>query len=122
MVGISETLRHELVGTGVGVSVLCPGFVRTKINRSDRNRPMHLANGSDAPGAPSILSAVAPVLAESQPVLLEPDDVAVLTLEAVQRDDFWIVTDPSILALAASRYYELNAIIASASAPTGVPL
>ena len=39
VVGISETMREELRGTKVGVSVLCPGFVKTNIFHSQRNRP-----------------------------------------------------------------------------------
>ena len=41
VVGLSESLWHELaqLGSGVGVSVLCPGFVRTRIADSERSRP-----------------------------------------------------------------------------------
>ena len=41
VVAMSETLSKDLrpVGAAVGVSVLCPGFVRTGIADSDRNRP-----------------------------------------------------------------------------------
>lgn len=38
VMGISETLRQELKGDGIGVSVLCPGPVRSRINESARNR------------------------------------------------------------------------------------
>ena len=44
VVGISETLAIELAGSGVGVSVLCPGVVNTNIFKSQRNRPEHLRN------------------------------------------------------------------------------
>ena len=39
VVALSETLAQELEGTGVGVSVLCPGLVATRIFESERNRP-----------------------------------------------------------------------------------
>ena len=39
VVGTAATLHAELAGTGVGVSVLCPGLVRTRIFESERNRP-----------------------------------------------------------------------------------
>jgi len=38
VVGIAAVLRDELAATGVGVSVLCPGLVRTRIFESERNR------------------------------------------------------------------------------------
>src|SRR5690242_17165407 len=49
VVTLSETLAQELaiVGAPIAVSVLCPGFVRTKIIDSGRNRPADLADGSD---------------------------------------------------------------------------
>jgi NAD(P)-dependent dehydrogenase (short-subunit alcohol dehydrogenase family) len=46
-VGLSESLHHDLalVGAGhVAVSVVCPGMVRTNIDRGDRNRPAHLGD------------------------------------------------------------------------------
>jgi NAD(P)-dependent dehydrogenase (short-subunit alcohol dehydrogenase family) len=41
VVALSETLYYELgeAGSKIGVSVLCPGFIRTQINISGRNRP-----------------------------------------------------------------------------------
>ena len=40
-VGLSESLFHELaaIGSPVGVSVLCPGMVRTRIHQAPRNWP-----------------------------------------------------------------------------------
>ena len=45
VVALSETLRFELEAEGshVGVSVLCPSWVRTNISTSDRNRPERFA-------------------------------------------------------------------------------
>ena len=41
VVAISETLHHEMamMAPHVKVSVLCPGWVRTRIADSERNRP-----------------------------------------------------------------------------------
>ena len=39
VVGMSEALAGDLRHFGVGVSVLCPGFVNTGIYSSERNRP-----------------------------------------------------------------------------------
>ena len=52
VVAISETLSKELqaAGSSVGVSVLCPGFVRTNIFDSQRNRPDALRNATKAVG------------------------------------------------------------------------
>ena len=45
VVAIMETLHHEMARDGdakLGVSVLCPGVVRTNIATAQRNRPDHL--------------------------------------------------------------------------------
>jgi NAD(P)-dependent dehydrogenase (short-subunit alcohol dehydrogenase family) len=44
VVGLSETLAKDLAPHGIGVSVLCPMGVATRIRASDRNRPHHLRN------------------------------------------------------------------------------
>src|ERR1700760_985480 len=42
VLSLSEALEHELEGTNVGVSVLCPGPINTNIAGGARNRPEHL--------------------------------------------------------------------------------
>jgi NAD(P)-dependent dehydrogenase (short-subunit alcohol dehydrogenase family) len=42
VVGLSEALRGEVAPYGIGVSVLCPDLVRTRIAESARSRPLHL--------------------------------------------------------------------------------
>src|SRR5713226_3989798 len=46
VVGLSETLAKDLAPHGIGVSVLCPMGVATRIGASDRNRPQHLKNAA----------------------------------------------------------------------------
>ena len=43
VVALTETLRLELDGTGVGASVLCPGAVNTRIVDAERNLPVTVA-------------------------------------------------------------------------------
>lgn len=51
VVGLSENLYHSLAlrGAQVKASVLCPGWVRTQIMASERNRPAELQNPPSAP-------------------------------------------------------------------------
>ncbi len=89
VVAISETLHHELtlMAPHVKVSVLCPGWVNTKIAESARNRPEHLqipvAEG-DGDAASLLRGAIEKGMA--------PDDVAAKVFAAVQNDEFWILT------------------------------
>src|SRR5690348_17950389 len=54
---LSEALEHELEGTNIGVSVLCPGPINTNIARGARNRPDHM-------GGPKVRENDERVLAE----------------------------------------------------------
>jgi NAD(P)-dependent dehydrogenase (short-subunit alcohol dehydrogenase family) len=47
VVGLAAALRHEFAPHGVGVSVLCPGLVNTRIFESERNRPAGMADPSE---------------------------------------------------------------------------
>ena len=49
VVAISETLRTELAPHDIGVTVVCPGSVRTRILAASRNRPADLKATSVAP-------------------------------------------------------------------------
>jgi NAD(P)-dependent dehydrogenase (short-subunit alcohol dehydrogenase family) len=95
VVTISETLYAELqlmTGGAVGVSVLCPGWVKTQIHESERNRPGELTDetpnalaASEEGGAGSVLAG----LIESG---LDPADVARLVLEGIAQDRFYLYT------------------------------
>jgi NAD(P)-dependent dehydrogenase (short-subunit alcohol dehydrogenase family) len=105
VVGLSEAMREELRETTVGVSVLCPGLVRTNLVKSERNRPTSLVNPESGKRvAKWSLPTTVP------PVMLNPSVVADMTLAAIRNGDFWVLTDPSLLALAWPRYEELRVI------------
>jgi len=91
VVTISETLRGELQmrdGNGVGVSVLCPGFVRTQIWNAGRNRPDDLRDAA-TPEPDEAAGAWMRGLVEAG---IEPADVAERVHEAVLDDQFYILT------------------------------
>ncbi len=46
--GMSESLRASLAPHGIGVSVLCPGLVKSYIYASDDIRPESLKGGREA--------------------------------------------------------------------------
>ena len=82
VVGLSETLAKDLKPYGIGVSVLCPMGVSTKIRASERNRPSHLKN--DQP------SRAEPV--ELMGRYLAPDTVAEMVLGAILRNEVYVIT------------------------------
>ncbi|KLR62405.1 short-chain alcohol dehydrogenase [Actinobacteria bacterium IMCC26207] len=95
VVTLSETLSVELQMTHpeVGVSVLCPGWVRTRINESERNRP-------DLVGVEEVEETDAGLLALKEMVNtwiaegLQPAHVASLVIEAMRENRFYVLTHP----------------------------
>lgn len=107
VVGISETLFHELAqsGSNVGVSVLCPGYVATNIASSQRNRPGHLLREQRAGGDARARNAG---VAEGVASGMEPAHVADAVLRAIYDNQFWVVTHPELLAVIRERNDSLN--------------
>ena len=90
VVGLSESLFHELAMTGknVGVSVLCPGFVRTRINESHRNMPNELISYNEDP----MVKIVNDVAFNAVNNGIDPVDVAKAVEDAIRTNEFWILT------------------------------
>jgi NAD(P)-dependent dehydrogenase (short-subunit alcohol dehydrogenase family) len=88
VVAVSETLAIELVGTPVGVSVLCPLWVRTRIHESDRNAPPRVAEviAED----PASLAGAREVVAGFVNSGLAPEVVADKVVEVVKEGGFWV--------------------------------
>ena len=79
VVAISESLLHSLADEPIGVSVLCPGAVRSGIGTSERNRPGRPADAPEPARA-----------REWAPETLEADEVAQQVLDAIRTETFWI--------------------------------
>jgi NAD(P)-dependent dehydrogenase (short-subunit alcohol dehydrogenase family) len=90
VVGISESLFHELANTGknVHVSVLCPNFVRTRIFESERNMPKELASFAENPEGAEIKKIAAALVNAG----IDAVDVAKAVEDAVVNEKFWILT------------------------------
>jgi NAD(P)-dependent dehydrogenase (short-subunit alcohol dehydrogenase family) len=103
VVGLSESLYRELEGTGVGVSVLCPNLVRTRIFHSERNR----SDGVEL--SPRQQAAVAPLRELIQQSGIGPERVAGDVVGAIRSGSFWIFTHPETLGHALRRFDDLQA-------------
>jgi NAD(P)-dependent dehydrogenase (short-subunit alcohol dehydrogenase family) len=90
VVGISETLFQELLlsGKNVGASVLCPGFVRTRIFESERNMPSELRSDNEDPTARAISEIAQSVVNAG----IDASEVAMAVENAVRTNRFWILT------------------------------
>jgi NAD(P)-dependent dehydrogenase (short-subunit alcohol dehydrogenase family) len=82
VVGISEGLAAQLKPLGIGVTVLCPGFVRTRIGESGRNRPERYGQAPTLdPASPA--GAMVAQIAELLKAGLDPTDVAARRFGAI---------------------------------------
>ena len=94
VVVISEALYHEMEQGGhkIGVSVLCPGYIRTNIADCDRNRPEELQNkpgeGIDDtdPNVQALIDAVRQMIDNGMP----PQQVADIVFTAIMENKFFI--------------------------------
>jgi NAD(P)-dependent dehydrogenase (short-subunit alcohol dehydrogenase family) len=90
VVGLSESLFQELALTGskVGVSVLCPGFVKTRIHESARNMPDELTSYNDEPAA----QLIADLASQAVNAGIDAEVVGGAVEEAIRTNKFWILT------------------------------
>jgi NAD(P)-dependent dehydrogenase (short-subunit alcohol dehydrogenase family) len=89
VLALSETLRFELAAEGsrVGVSVLCPSWVRTNISTADRNRPERFAYALDTDQMAQVATYKSR-RREMRAAAADPSDVADQVCEAVRTNRF----------------------------------
>lgn len=87
--GMSESLRYSLAPFGIGVSVLCPGLVKSNIYSSDEIRPDEL-KASAKPADPAAVRQ----LAQVHQFGMEPDVVAERVLDGMRENRFHIFSHP----------------------------
>src|SRR5579871_6258277 len=96
VVALSEGLRLELAPRGIGVSVLCPGFIRTNIIDSVRNLPERFAGAAPAQPPAGSQEAIATWLGNIRERIngrIDPLYVGELVREGIEGDWPYIFTD-----------------------------
>jgi len=103
VVTLSETLAKDLAmaGASIKVSVLCPGFVNTRILDSSRNRPA--AFGAERPRPADLEPIIRSLIAAG----MSPADVAQHVLRAVEEDRFYVLTHPDFTAQVKERCQDI---------------
>jgi NAD(P)-dependent dehydrogenase (short-subunit alcohol dehydrogenase family) len=101
VVGLSETLVKDLRAYGIGVSVLCPMGVSTRIRESARHRPPELRNDR-APSAEPV-----ELIGRS----LAPEAVAEMVLAAVRENRLYVITHEEGLEPLRRRFRRLEQAI-----------
>jgi NAD(P)-dependent dehydrogenase (short-subunit alcohol dehydrogenase family) len=103
VVALTESLYGELAGTGVGVSLLCPGAVATGIFESERNRPTALGGRGSGPDR---------VRRDFQAAIrggMAPAEVASAVVEAIRGERFYVLPHPELGGVARMRADDIAA-------------
>lgn len=108
VVGLSEVLRRENAKTGLEVSILCPGIVRTDIYDSGRNR-------DEAQYGPA--ERISKEIGEQfMGDAMDPDIAGRIAVDGIKDGDFFIITHPYIREFVETRYREASSALDKADA------
>jgi NAD(P)-dependent dehydrogenase (short-subunit alcohol dehydrogenase family) len=104
VVTLSEGIRAELKKENIGVSVLCPGPVRTNIHELAKNRPLQFGVGDAFRATEEAGGAQVHF-----PSMMEPAAAGELVLKAVLNDELYIITHGEWKVAAEQRHAALVA-------------
>jgi NAD(P)-dependent dehydrogenase (short-subunit alcohol dehydrogenase family) len=108
VVSMSEGLAAQVRPLGIGVSVLCPSFVRTRIGKSGRNRPQRYGpTPSLDPNSPA--AVVVAEIASRLQAGLDPAAVAERVLDAIRNDELYVFTHPNMRGEVDERFAAIQA-------------
>ena len=107
VVGISTSIYHELAmrGSHVRISVLCPGWIRTRIVEAERNWPDRLGAPPDGDTG-QVAQMMEAMVRQFVDTGMDPAIVAEQVLDAVRTERFWVLPNadafgPAIKGVAA---------------------
>lgn len=105
VVTLSETLYQELqqAGAPVHVSVLCPGWVKTRIHEAGRNRPAALHNPPMTTSANQAATSFDQAMQEAIENGIPAEEVAAQVFAAIRERRFYILTHPPFQKLVQRR-------------------
>jgi NAD(P)-dependent dehydrogenase (short-subunit alcohol dehydrogenase family) len=106
VVAMTEGLYNSMTNAGlpVGVSCLCPGWVRTSILDSDRNWPAELG---ERPATDAVSEISLKYVRRAIDEGMTPGAVADLVVGAVRDQRFWIFPHPDFLEMAVQRFHRI---------------
>jgi NAD(P)-dependent dehydrogenase (short-subunit alcohol dehydrogenase family) len=104
-IAVSECLYQELaeVGSPVGVSVLCPGMVRTRIYEAYRNWPARYGPWQPPPDPPGLAEWRRAASATVQSGI-DPEIIATAARDAIVSNRFWVLTHPESTPAVLDKY------------------
>jgi NAD(P)-dependent dehydrogenase (short-subunit alcohol dehydrogenase family) len=117
IIGLSEVLADELAGGSIGVSVLCPSWVRTRMVDNGRNRLERFGGAFTLADDTENAARNARFLAAAE-AGLDADEVAALVLRAIREKRLYVFTHLDRKAAVAARFARILADFAPLEAPS----
>jgi NAD(P)-dependent dehydrogenase (short-subunit alcohol dehydrogenase family) len=107
VVALTENLYNsmQVAQLPIGVSCLCPGWVKTGISQSERNWP---AEFGDVPERDAIQDVGRAHFERAIDEGMQPAAVADLVVDAVRTDRYWIFPHPDWLEIAMERFHSVG--------------
>lgn len=95
VLGLSESLAFELraAEARVGVSLLAPGVVRTRITDAERNRPADVPLSGPDPVRRGVLDQLGGLMWSQG---MEPSEVADQVVQAIRENRLYVLTHPDV--------------------------
>lgn len=104
VVGMSEALRLDMAPHNIGVSVLCPGMVRTRILDSERTRPQAFEVQGEAARAAAQHNEL---MQTAMHTGIDPLEVAELVVRGIRENQLYLFPHPELKDSAAQRAAEM---------------
>lgn len=119
VVGMFECLREELAGRNIGVSVFCPGLIKSDIFDTERNRPTSHGGARRAAAPPPLGAQEGGPQVDLMGVAMEPLDAGRQVLEGIRRNDLYILSHPEFAPMVRERADLLMASFSKEPVPEG---
>ena len=112
VLALSEAIRSELTQENIGVTVLCPGPVKSNIHQLAKNRPEHFTRNAAFQAAAQRLAQRA-----SSELWMDPSEVGARILQAIHNDEPYVITHGEWRQMAIARHEALLAAMPEKANP-----
>lgn len=108
VVAMSESWHAELQHENIHVAVLCPGFVKTRINLSQRNRQAQYESDGGSPSGSKLQAQLGQQMQSVLDAGAPPELIAERVVEAIAAKELYIVTHPNFRPAVDARFAAIN--------------
>jgi len=109
VVAISEDLSAKFANSNVGVSVICPSFVRTNIvKNTEKCSEQHAGVFQLTPELAKKFNIDREAFKKNFEVGMDPDILAEKVIKAIEQDIFYIIPSPEVLPFAQYRFKQMQ--------------